>query len=116
MPIQTISLHAPVLQQGDVPCCVSIAITTAMEMLNGTPQLSPLFNFYVARADPTVLVDITIEEGLVAASNPGVSSLALHDVPLTAAGAGQAPTTDALENAPAQRIDNIEAVSHDAEE
>ena len=49
---QNISLSRPkrVLDQADVPCCVSCALAGAMQILHPEwPELAPLFHYFVTR-------------------------------------------------------------------
>src|SRR4051812_1235858 len=63
-----IGFDAPILNQGDVPCCVGIATATGMEMIDarktGHTPLSPLFSYFFSRPDPTSLDDIQPAQGL----------------------------------------------------
>ena len=89
--------------QGDVGCCVSIAITGAFELLlargGRVPELSPMFHYYRARSDPSALVSLSILDGLQVAIREGICSQRLHDQPITATGARIPPSQAALADA-----------------
>lgn len=103
----SIDLEPPfaVRDQGDVPCCVSCAVVTAMEILssaNDDPRpLSVLYNYYRARSSIGTLEEISIRSGLRAANRFGVCREAAHPAsaglrgPYTRADALREPSWDA---------------------
>lgn len=98
----------PVVNQGDVPCCVSTTVASCMEAIDAqhgdSVRLSPLFNYFVARPNPAALPDLELRDGLLAAVHTGICAWALHEVPFTAAGARLRPSAAALRDAERQRI------------
>lgn len=98
----------PARDQGDVPCCVSAAVTVAMEAiderLGDASELSVLFNYYHARTSPHHLGNLNLRDGLNAAAIRGICRRALHDHPFTREGAQTAPTVAALTDAENRRI------------
>ena len=88
-----------IVDQHDVPCCVSCALGTAVEILNPSyPPLSPLFHYYVTRyeaggADPDGSLVLTSALGTLATR--GICSARLHNPPFSPAGAATVPTPEA---------------------
>ncbi len=82
--LRGIDLEPPfeVRHQGEVPCCVSCAVVTAMEILRRASQeqqpLSALYNYYHARPRATVLENISIRASLDAARDYGVCWQSAH--------------------------------------
>lgn len=94
-------------EQGEVGCCVSIAITAAIELLlagarGRTPELSPMFHYYIARSDHFEAGPISFLAGLQAAITQGICLQRLHDVPFTIAGASRRPSPAAIAEAKAR--------------
>ena len=65
--LATLELHRRprIRNQGQVvPCCVSIAVTGAFELLlargGRLPELSPMFHYYRARSDPNTLLSLSL--------------------------------------------------------
>ncbi|WP_143195563.1 C1 family peptidase [Archangium sp. Cb G35] len=89
--------------QGDVPCCVSMAIVGAMESLllaAGNPvQLSPLHHYWHARPLPPAITLVDPRHGLQVARTIGVAPLAVHlpaidpYLPLTPVVAAERPSS-----------------------
>jgi hypothetical protein len=98
----------PPWDQGRVPCCVSIAVATCMEILDartaGVTLLAPLFNYFLARSDRTALADIEIRDGIKSAVSFGISALPLHPAPMTPAGAAVPPSREAVADASLRRL------------
>jgi len=98
----------PARAQGDVPCCVSMAIVGAMETLDAqyvpAIELSPLFHYYVARPDRRWLSYLSIRDGLQTAVSYGVCRSQLHTPLYTREGAQQAPSQQARDDARNQRL------------
>src|SRR6185437_342623 len=71
-----------VIDQKDLPCCVSCALSSAMEVLDAsTPSLSPLFHYYVTRYDNGGANSdgfLNLDDGLGTLSNNGICSRTLH--------------------------------------
>jgi hypothetical protein len=67
-------------------------------------QLSPLFNYYVARGNPGVLDFLSLSNGLAAVARFGICPLSLHDHPLTEAGARIRPSDTAFAIATERRL------------
>ena len=84
------------LNQKVVPCCVAVALTTAMRFVGGTARLAPLFNYYLSRTKPAVLDDVEIADAFRSAMNDGVCTATLHSFPFDAASAVKAPSNAAL--------------------
>jgi len=72
----------PPYDQGEVPCCVSMALVGAIETLllvAGNPvQLSPLHHYWHARPMPPVITLVDPRHGLQVARTIGVAPLAVH--------------------------------------
>ena len=103
----TIDHDVPVIDQGRiVPCCVSIAVTTCLEVLdiNARTPLSFMYNFYWARSSQSTLSSLDIRQGLNAAATYGICVKALHDVSLDRAGAIIKPSYAADVDAMKRRI------------
>ena len=105
--------------QGEVGCCVSIAITAALELLlrkapaARPPVLSPMFHYWQARADRGLAAPLTLLAGLQAAVRHGICHQRLHPQPITLAGARVPPSEAALADARAiagARFDPITGV------
>jgi hypothetical protein len=92
-----------VIDQKDLPCCVSCALSSAMEVLDSSvPTLSPLFHYYVTRYDNGGANDegfLNLDDGLGTLSNNGICSKALHSPPFTKAGAATKPSAEAYADA-----------------
>jgi|SRR5579864_2358379 len=92
-----------VIDQKDLPCCVSCALTSAVEALAPTgPALSPLFHYYVTRYDrggADADGFLYLDDGLGTLTNDGICRKDLHCPPFTAAGAATKPSTEAYADA-----------------
>lgn len=98
----TIEHDVPIIDQGkDVPCCVSIAVTTCMEVLDKTLEqpLSFMYNYYRARNKHNRLNRLEIRQALDAASEFGICTKSLHNVSLDKEGASKPPSKKADSNA-----------------
>lgn len=99
-----------VRDQGDVPCCVSIAVATCMEILDAREgavrRLAPLFNYYVTRSGAAALEFVEPREALKQATRYGIASAAAHPDPArcTDVDARREPSDEAYEDARQQRI------------
>lgn len=73
---------SPVRDQAEVPCCVSCAVVTAMEIIGRANERqeprSPLFNYYKTRRGSDVLDPISIRAALRSAERHGVCPEALY--------------------------------------
>jgi hypothetical protein len=92
-----------VINQKDLPCCVSCALTSAMEVMDTSdPVLSPLFHYYVTRYDnggANADGFLNLDDGLDTLTNEGICSRALHSPPFTLAGAATKPSAEAYADA-----------------
>ena len=92
-----------VVDQQALPCCVSCALSSAMETMDPAwPALSPLFHYYVTRydnggADSEGLV--YLDDGLGTLTNEGISRRDLHSPPFTDAGGATKPSAEAFADA-----------------
>lgn len=102
-----LSIGDPPVDQRGVPCCVSIALTTAMRFVGGTPRLAPLFNYYLSRNNPAVLDDVEGADAFRSAMNDGVCTAALHAFPFDAPSAAKAPSNAALADGLTRTIMNF---------
>ena len=88
-----------VVDQKDVPCCISCALGAAMEILHPSwPQLAPLFHYYATKfdnngTDPDGF--FTLDNAIITLTKQGICILDLHPVPYTTNGATQQPSQDA---------------------
>jgi hypothetical protein len=98
----------PLRNQGELPCCVSIAVTACMEVLDArhdvVVELSPLFHYFLARPDPFDLRPLETRAALKIASEHGICVRHLHDASYDAAGAQQDPSEEARRNARQHRL------------
>lgn len=105
---KTLKHPFPARAQGDVPCCVSMAIATCMETLDAqrgkVVELSPLFHYFVARGDPSSLRLLDLRTALSVAASTGLCRRDLHDPPCDAAGAMSRPSPAAFKDAEKQRL------------
>jgi hypothetical protein len=109
----------PVQDQGNIPCCVSCAVSVGMEILDTQrpPQvpLSPLFNYYVTRPNINNLIDLTIRDGLHSAVVNGISDLAHHAPNFDRNGALQRPLPAAFDDAARRRLVGINPITNKPE-
>jgi hypothetical protein len=88
-----------IFDQKDLPCCVSCALSAAMEVRNPDwPELSPLFHYYVTRYDDLSANSdgfLSISDSLASLSASGICAKSQHSPPFTSAGATTKPTTPA---------------------
>lgn len=79
-----------------------------MEILDAqrgrTIELSPLFHYWTARADPAELKILDPRTALQSASTVGICRRDLHDPPFSAAGAARRPSDEAYADAERQRL------------
>lgn len=104
----------PVVDQGNiVPCCVSVAVTTCLEVLdqNEDIPLSFMYNYYWARTSRRSLGVLDIRQGLDAAASYGICIKAFHDVQLDREGATTKPNQAAYKEAMKRRIAFDPAIS-----
>ena len=92
-----------VIDQKDLPCCVSCALSSAMEVMDPTaPALSPLFHYYVTRYDnggANADGFLNLDDGLGTLTNDGICSRALHSPPFTTTGTATKPSAEAYADA-----------------
>ncbi len=107
----------PARDQGDIDCCVSIAIVTAMEVLDSqyppSRRLSPLYHYFKARGGSENLRGMGLGEGLLAAIK-GVCPEVYHEKKIIGEGEStlkitrnmslQEPTDEASRQAEQYRI------------
>jgi hypothetical protein len=97
----------PVRDQGRLLCCVSIAITSCMEIIDAgrgdVCELSPLYHYYTA-LDGGAPTDIEPRVGLRVAARAGICAREHHDVTFDEDGIGTAPSTIAREDALTRRL------------
>jgi hypothetical protein len=97
-----------VWNQREVPCCTSMAVTAAMESLDGQfgaiEPLSPLFHYFFSRPSPAHLGDVTLRSALETAVYPGVCRLELHQPPMDRDGALTRPNQEAILDAELRRL------------
>lgn len=97
----------PVIDQGNVvPCCVSISVTTCLEVMDKQPNtsLSFMYNYYWARTSPNNLGKLDIRQGLDAAAEYGICAANLHHVPLNKDGAMVRPSQIAINDGNKRKI------------
>jgi hypothetical protein len=98
------SYHIPVkphsvVNQGKLPCCVSCAISVAMEVIHPEwPSLAPLFHYYVTRydnggADPDGF--LVLDSAIATLTDQGICRLNLHPLPYTIDAAAKKPSPEA---------------------
>lgn len=94
--------------QRNVPCCVSVAIATAMEIIDQrrppSEALSPLFHYHVARTRPSRLELLDFRTALQAASSIGICRARYHSSGYDADGAALRPSEAAFRDAERQRL------------
>jgi hypothetical protein len=92
-----------VIDQNNLPCCVSSALGAATEIMNPNwPAVAPLFHYYVARYNDGQADDrgfLYLSGGLQTLTIRGICRLDLHNEPYTAPGAASPPTGDAYTDA-----------------
>jgi hypothetical protein len=93
-----------IVDQGEtIPCCVSCALSTCVEVLNpGWEQLSPLYHFYMfnlAEGLPSKFQDMTLDEGLNVLASSGICLHRYYDVAYTADEVRTVPAEEARADA-----------------
>lgn len=92
-----------VIDQGNLPCCVSCALGAAMEILNPSwPALAPLFHYYVTRYEnggSTADGSLFLDAGLATLSTAGICKGTLHSLPYTVIGSTAKPSQEAYDDA-----------------
>lgn len=90
-----------ILDQNNLPCCVSCALASAMEIRNQSyPPLAPLFHYYVTRNGRSNAVTfLSLDEGLAMLETAGICREDLHRKPYTETGAAEKPSGDAYVDA-----------------
>jgi len=85
-----------------------MAITSCLEILDAVDgevaELSPLFHYYFARANPDDLTPIDPRTALRIAASVGICLRSLHDVAYDSAGAATPPLREAIEDARSRRL------------
>lgn len=105
--VTSISRHelrkSRIFDQGDLPTCVSCALTTAMEVFNvDWPPLAPLFHYFVTRherggADARGF--LYLREGFKTLNKVGICKHELHQIPFDEPGTRTKPSPAAYEDA-----------------
>ncbi len=88
-----------VLDQLDLPCCVSCALACAMEIMNPSwPALAPLFHYHISRFEVIGGANsaglLILDKALATLASKGICVEPLHSKPFTEQGAA-APVSDA---------------------
>ena len=102
-----------ILNQQQVPCCVSCSFVTAMETCNPAwPGLAPLFHYFVARteqahAGPSQAINLTLEQGGTVVERSGMSSFNFHSATMDLLGMATSPTDSARRDAANRRLPPI---------
>lgn len=98
------------LDQLDIPCCVSCAIAAAAESANpGWEALSPLFHYFVTRTQvmggaPAQMISLSLEDANSAMQDSGICLNRLHDRAMNADGIAGAPSPTARSDALTRRL------------
>jgi hypothetical protein len=97
-----------VFDQNNLQCCVSCAVSAALEIRNPAwPALSPLFHYYVARFDlagASASGQMGLFDGLQAASTFGICTSAQHSPSFSHSGAALKPSAAAYADGRGRRI------------
>jgi hypothetical protein len=97
-----------VLDQLDLNCCVSCAITSAMESRDASvPPLAPLFHYHVCRFDDggaDADGSLFLDKALASLSRKGICRTELHPYPFTEAGTRAIPSTAAQADAASRAL------------
>lgn len=97
--IRSVGAPRRVVDQAKVQCCVSCALSAALEVLHPTwPALAPLFHYYVTRFDDRGadgLGALFLDTGLFAVRGHGVCAETLHIREFTESDAGKPPSSAA---------------------
>ena len=102
-----------ILNQQQVPCCVSCSFVTAMESANPSwPDLAPLFHYFLSRTEqahsaPSQPINLTLEQGGTVVERSGVSSCILHTAAMDLLGMATPPTSAARQDALTRRLPPI---------
>lgn len=102
-----------IIDQADVPCCVSSAFAAAAESANPDwEMLAPLFHYFVARTQlmgvsPTQTADITLETANEAMARFGICLDRLHNQPMNGQGVAEEPSSAARADALGRRLPPI---------
>lgn len=101
-----------IINQNNLPCCVSSALAAALEILNADwPRLAPLFHYYVTRfelggADPDGF--LFLNQSLKALDRKGVCKHDLHHPPFDDVGSRIKPSPAAFLDAKTRALDTRE--------
>lgn len=92
-----------VINQQNLPCCVSCALAGAMEMLNPRwPALAPLFHYHVTRFEERGANSegfLRLDNSLITLTTTGICREDLHRVEFTEPGAATKPSPQARADA-----------------
>jgi hypothetical protein len=102
-----------VVDQGqEVPCCVSCALSAAVEVLYPNwPALAPIFHYYVTRyqnAGADSSGSLHLDSGLLTLQENGICRIEDHDRPYTNAGASAVPSALAYADALTRRMGKLQ--------
>jgi len=90
--------------QGDVNCCFSCALGSAMEAQNpAAPPLSPLYHFHFAGGARVIAEGLTVGDAKRALIQKGICALARHPFGISASNVEQEPDADAVRDGVARR-------------
>lgn len=94
--IRSVGAPRRVVDQSNVPCCVSCALSGALEVLNPAwPALAPLFHYYITRFEERGADGLGVpflDAGLSALRDHGVCAETLHVREFTESDAGNPPS------------------------
>lgn len=97
-----------IVDQQDLPCCISCALGASMEVLNSAwPALAPLFHYYVARyedAGANAAGFLFLDDALNTLVTRGICIHDLDPVPFTDTGAATRPPAPAYADALARSL------------
>lgn len=97
-----------IFNQQELPCCVSCALTSAMESRDRLcPALAPLFHYHVTRFDrgaADAQGAIFLGNGLTTLASDGICRRDLYNQPFTDEGAMLKPSTRAYEDASSRAL------------
>lgn len=97
-----------VFDQSALDCCVSCAVTAAVEMEHPTgPKLAAIFHYHAAKFDASVAMSggsMTLDDGFVTLAARGVCDQSLHTAGYTAAGWETKPSAAAYTDALTRRL------------
>lgn len=99
-----------IVDQKEVPCCVSCAFASATESGKAAwPELSPLFHYFVTRTEKMgagreQAINLTLEQGQSALEDIGICPHDLHPVTMDSSGLSAPPSDKARSDAAERRL------------